>query len=178
MDCIFIYGPAASGKLTVAMAVQNRSRLPLFHNHLAVDAALSLFEFGSAEFVRLRELIWLATFKEAAAAGKSFLFTFTPEATVSPSFIDKAVSVIKSFGGRILFIALTCSNDVIESRIEAASRTAFKKLASLEQYRQLRESGAFMFASLPEPDLTIATDAMSPEDSAGHILDFIESQVR
>lgn len=178
MDCIFIYGPAASGKLTVAKALQNRCGLPLFHNHLAVDAALSLFEFGSAEFVRLRELIWLATFKEATTAGKSFIFTFTPDATVSRSFIDKAVGVIESSGGRILFIALTCSVDVIESRIEATSRTAFKKLASLEQYRQLRDSGAFTFGPLPEPDLTIATDAMSPEDAAGRIHGFIESRVR
>ena len=62
MRCVFLYGPAASGKLTVATALQGRSGLPLFHNHLAVDAALSLIDIGSPPFVRLRELIWLGAF--------------------------------------------------------------------------------------------------------------------
>jgi cytidylate kinase len=39
MRLIFLHGPAASGKLTVARAIAARTGLPVFHNHLAVDAA-------------------------------------------------------------------------------------------------------------------------------------------
>jgi hypothetical protein len=169
VQCVFLYGPVASGKLTVATALRDRSGLPLFHNHLAVDAALALFPFGSPEVVRLRELIWLAVFREAAAAGRSFIFTFSPESTVPPSFIEKAVSVIEGAGGRMLFVALTCAEEVIESRIEAASRAAYRKLISLEEYRRLREAGAFRFGSLPAADLTIATDVVVPEEAAERI---------
>jgi hypothetical protein len=174
MHCVFIYGPVASGKLTVATAVQERSGLPLFHNHLAVDTALSLFEFGSPGFVRLRELIWLGAFREAAEAGRSFIFTFSPEASVPATFVGEAVDIIESNGGRVFFVSLTCSDAVIEERIASASRSAFRKLTSLQEYRRLRDLGAFSFPQLPEPHLTIATDSVSAEDAARQICEFIE----
>jgi hypothetical protein len=172
MFCVFIHGPAASGKLTVATALKARSGLPVFHNHLAVDAALSLFEFGSPGFVRLRENIWLAAFREAAERGCSFIFTFSPEASVPPAFIGKAIDVIKDAGGQVLFVSLTCGEAVIEERIEGASRSAFRKLTSRPEYRQLRERGAFAFPPL-RADITIATDEVSPEDAAGLIQELI-----
>lgn len=172
MFCVFIHGPAASGKLTVATALKARSGLPVFHNHLAVDAALSLFAFGSPGFVRLREDIWLAAFREAAERGLSFIFTFSPEASVPPAFIGKAIDVIENARGQVLFASLTCSETVIEERIEAASRSAFRKLTSLTEYRRLREIDAFAFPPLPA-DITIATDEVSPEDAAGLIQELI-----
>lgn len=175
MRCVFIYGPAASGKLTVAKALQAIMGLRLFHNHLAVDTALSLFDFGSPGFVRLREDIWLSAFREAAAAGQSFIFTFAPEASVPPDFIDKAVQVIESDGGRVVFIELTCSDEAIESRIEASSRREFSKLASREQYRTLRDSGAFAFVALPKAALSLATDTLSPDQAAQRIKTLIEA---
>ena len=176
MLCVFIYGPAAAGKLTVATALQASSGLRLFHNHYAVDAALSLFDFASPGFVRLRERIWLSAFEEAAARGQSFIFTFHPEASVTPQFINTAAHLIESSGGRVLFVALTCSDEVIESRIDASSRRNFRKLTSVEQYRSLRDSGAFDFLSLPRPDLSLATDALSPEEAARQIREFIEQR--
>ncbi len=171
MQCVFIHGPAASGKLTVARAVCRRSGLRLFHNHYAVDAALSLFEFGSPGFVTLRERIWLTAFEEAAAAGQSFVFTFHPEASVPGDFVEKAVAIVEGSGGRVFFVSLTCSEAVVESRIAADSRTAYRKLTSLEQYRTLRDAGAFDFPSLPEPALTLATDALTPDQAAERIID-------
>jgi hypothetical protein len=168
MFCVFIHGPAAAGKLTVANALRARSGLPVFHNHLAVDAALSLFAFGSPGFVRLRENIWLAAFREAAERKQSFIFTFSPEASVPPAFIGAAVDVIKNAGGQVLFVSLTCSEATIEERIEATNRSAFRKLTSLAEYRQLREAHAFAFPSLPA-DITIATDEVSPADAAERI---------
>jgi hypothetical protein len=172
MFCVFIHGPAASGKLTVATALKARSGLPVFHNHLAVDAALSLFAFGSPGFVRLREDIWLAAFREAAERGLSFIFTFSPEASVPPAFIGTVVHLVERAGGQVLFVSLTCGEAVIEERIETASRSAFRKLTSLAEYRQLREHGAFAFPPLPA-DITIATDEVSPEDAAGLIQELI-----
>jgi hypothetical protein len=176
MYCVFIHGPAAAGKLTVATALRARSGLPLFHNHLAVDAALSLFEFGSLGFVRLREAIWMAAFREAAESGRSFIFTFSPEASVPPAFVGAAVDVVKRAGGKVLFVALTCSETVIEERIEAVSRSAFRKLTSVAEYRRLREIGAFAFPPIPA-DITIATDTVSAEDAAERIQELVGARV-
>ena len=90
MHLIFIHGPAASGKLTVARELAKLTGLPLFHNHLVVDAVAALFPFGSAPFVRLREETWLAAFREAAEADHSLIFTFAPERTVRPEFIARS----------------------------------------------------------------------------------------
>jgi len=176
MRCVFIYGPVASGKLTVANALNTITGFPVFHNHYAVDAALSLFEFGSPGFVRLRELIWLSAFKEAATANRSFIFTFNPEASVPPTFIGAATAPIESVGGTVLYVSLACSESVIESRVSASSRSRYGKLTSVEQYRLLRASGAFAFASLPSPHLLISTENVSPEDAARQIHLLLESQ--
>lgn len=55
MKLIFIYGPAAAGKLTVARVLAEQTGVALFHNHLVVDAVMAVFPFGSEPFVRLRE---------------------------------------------------------------------------------------------------------------------------
>ena len=34
---VWIYGPPASGKLTIARELSTLTQLPVFHNHLAVD---------------------------------------------------------------------------------------------------------------------------------------------
>lgn len=166
MQMIFIHGPAASGKLTVARALQRLNGFRLFHNHLAVDAALALFEFGMPAFVRLRETIWLSAFAEAAEDGQSFIFTFHPEASVRPGFIDEAVEAIERRGGDVNFVALECPEDEIERRIANTDRTDFRKLTSLSDYRRLRASGAFEFPAMPKPVITIRTDVMSAEEAA------------
>jgi hypothetical protein len=166
MFCVFIYGPPASGKLTVAKEVQRLTGLPLYHNHLAVDAALSLFPFGSDGFVKLREGMWLSAFRESAAAKQPFIFTFAPEASVRRSMIDEFVSAIENVGGETLFFALTCAEAEIEQRIETTERSKFHKLNSVEMYRQLLASGAFSFPPMPPPVLSIATDKLTPTEVA------------
>jgi hypothetical protein len=175
MRCIFIHGPAGVGKLTVASALRSTTGLPLFHNHLAVDAALALFKFGTPAFVKLREEMWLSAFREATSARQSFIFTFHPESSVRPGFINSARQTIESVGGRVVFIALTCAEAEIERRIVAEDRTQFRKLTSLNDYRLLRDSGAFEFPPLPEPALTLATDKLAPHEAASEIDRYLRS---
>src|SRR3712207_3433388 len=96
MDLVFLHGPAAAGKLTVARELGRLTGLPVFHNHLVVDLLLEVFAFGSPEFVALREQFWLATFRAAAASGRSLIFTFTPEGTVKPGFPQRAVETVEA----------------------------------------------------------------------------------
>jgi len=174
MHCIFIHGPVASGKLTVARELQKLSPLPIHHNHLAVDAALSLFPFGSDPFRRMREQLWRTAFQEAARAGQSFIFTFAPEATVRRGLIDELVEIIEAVAGRVLFVELTCSQAEIAQRIDATERARHGKLLSLELYQELREQGAFQFPALPTPVISIDTGKME----AGEAATAIHSKVR
>lgn len=176
MRLVFLHGPAACGKLTIARELAALSGLRLFHNHLTVDLVASLFEFGSPPFNRLRELIWTRAFSEAAREGRSLVFTFQPEASVSPDFPARVASEVGAQGGEVLFVELACSEGEIERRIESRSRREFGKLRSLPEYHRLRDAGAFRFPPLPEPALRIDTTSQPPRESARQIAELLQAR--
>lgn len=163
MYVAFIHGAPASGKYTVGLKLSELTGVPLFHNHLAVDTAKSLFAFGTRAFNRMRATIWLAASAEAAAAKTSFIFTFNPEATVDPSLIEDLCQAVKNEGGKIYFIALECSDETVAQRIGNENRAAFGKLTDPALYRELVMHGAFEFPPLPDALVTVNTEELSPE---------------
>ena len=158
MNVLFLHGPAAAGKYTIGKALSETLRWPLFHNHLAVDTALSLFDFGTAGFCKLRAEIWRAAFREAANAKRSFIFTFHPEATVDPTLIEELVSIVDAGGGRILFVELQCSAATILSRLDNDSRHQFGKLTDKSLYAKVEREGGFDFPALPTPIVLVDTE--------------------
>lgn len=169
MQLIFIWGGAASGKLTVAKELARLTGLPLFHNHLVVDALLERLEFGEPEFVRLREHMWMAGFETAAKQGRSLIFTFAPEPTVPEGFAEKVEALIAGFEGKVRYARLVVSEGVQESRIGNESRKAFRKLVSLEKLRELRSQFLESEAAMPPADIVIDTEQDEPEASARRI---------
>lgn len=176
MKLIFLYGPAASGKLTVAKALHQLTGFRLFHNHLVVDTLLSVFQFGTPSFVRLREQTWLSVFEAAAKDDISLIFTFAPENTVNPEFIESAIATVQKGGGEICFVELTCPIHVLEQRMENPSRAQFLKLRSVETFRELRRTGANHFPPIPA-DLSIDTSAVDPAEAARRICDWFNLQI-
>jgi hypothetical protein len=53
MDLLILFGPPASGKMTVGRSLCARTRYRLFHNHMTIEPLLGLFEFGHPSFNRL-----------------------------------------------------------------------------------------------------------------------------
>jgi len=166
MLVVFIHGPAASGKHTIGSLLSARTGLPLFHNHLAVDLARTLFEFGSKAFIQLRAAIWLAAFSEAEAAGKSFIFTFHPEATVDWRLVEKLVRIVEESDGRVHFVELKADRETLLERLGNASRASFGKLMDPDIFRQIESAGGFEFPALPDPLVVIDTQTVTAEDAA------------
>lgn len=176
MKVIFLYGPVAAGKLTVARHLAQITGFALFHNHLIVDAVGAVFPFGSEAFIRLRERFWLETFSEAAATGRSLVFTFAPESTVAPDFPSKAQSTVQAAGGEVLFVQLSVSDHEQERRIADPSRASHGKLMSLTLLRELRPMFKTALAVMPEPVVTIDTDTVLPQDAAQTIASIVEAK--
>lgn len=170
MHLIFIYGPPAAGKLTVARELAARTGIALFHNHLVVDAVMAVFPFGDEAFVRLREQFWMAVFEDAAKQGRSLIFTFAPEPTVAPEFPERARGLVERYGGRTTFIALAVSSEEQERRLLDQSRAAFGKMRDLPLLRSLRPQFDACLRAMPEPQLTLDVTAMTPGESAEEIL--------
>ena len=166
MHLVFLHGPLAVGKLTIARELELITGFRLFHNHLTIDMVTVLFDFGSESFIRLRESIWLNTFEEAAKSGTSLIFTFQPESTVPTSFPEEVVRVVDRHGGNVVFVELECPEDEIENRVGADSRSEFGKLKSLPEYRLLRDSGVFDYPNMPTPDIKIDTSLVQPQEAA------------
>lgn len=169
MQVVFIHGPAASGKFTIGRRLADLTGLPLFHNHLAVDAAKALFEFGTPGFNALRAGIWRSAFAEAARARRSFIFTFHPEASVAPPLIDELVALVQAAGGAVHFVALHCAAETVLERLGEASRARFGKLTDPALYRAIDAQGGFAFPALPRALIDIDTDQVDPDEAAARI---------
>ena len=170
MKLIFIYGLPAVGKLTVAQELVAITGYKLFHNHLVVDLLLTVFEFGSPELVALREEIWLSVFDKACRSDlPGMIFTFNPESTVRPEFIDNTLSTVSAAGGEADFIELTCPLAELKRRMGSISRLQYKKLTSVPLFEELHSDGVFDVSYMPTPRLSIDTCTMQPPRAALHI---------
>ena len=170
MRLIFIYGMPATGKLTVAQELAKLTGYKLFHNHMVVDLLLSSFEFGSAQFIRLREKIWLGVFRETAKAQvPGLIFTFNPEKTVRPEFVVQTVETVVSQGGQVDFVELVCPLDELRRRMASESRLKYRKLSSLDLFDKLVQEGQFDTAHMPRAAVTIDTSITTPAEAAEQI---------
>jgi hypothetical protein len=167
MKLIFISGLPGVGKLTVAKEVSALTGYKLFHNHLVVDLLLSVFQFGTGQFVELRESIWLSVFEQACrAALPGLIFTFNAENTVRQSFIVKAQETVAANGGAICFVELVCDEEELQRRMDTPSRRQYTKLTSWAKYQELKAAGAFSTPNLPAPALIVDTGKLDPKSAA------------
>jgi hypothetical protein len=176
MKLLVLYGPPAAGKLTVAREVAALTGWRLFHNHLTVNLALAVFDFGTPGFIALREQIWFATFRRALADRvPGLIFTFSPENSVPQRFIDELFAEITAAGGEVIPVELTASETEIERRLANDSRVENGKLTDVALYRRLREAGAFRTPVIPAPRLRIDTGSLAPATAAGQIVAFLRA---
>lgn len=169
MQLVFIYGPTASGKLTVARELAQLRGYRVFHRHLVEDMATSVFPYGSEHFVRVREYNLLQVFREAVEANQSIIFTWLPERTTRESFVSHTCVVVDRLGGEVVFVELECPGAIIESRIPNADRRAWGKITDVTRYRELEALGAFEFHHLPTPLIRIDTSRVSASEAAHRI---------
>jgi len=171
MKLIFLHGLPGVGKLTVARKLAELTGFKLFHNHLTVDLVLSVFEFGSQEFVELREQIWLDVFSRAVDVKlPGLIFTFAFERTVRDNFIQNVRSAVESNGGEVLFVRLECSEDELERRLADPGRKLFEKLTSPEQFHELNKAGAFVHPEAPKDPLVLDTTHLTASETASRIV--------
>ncbi|MCU1243065.1 MAG: shikimate kinase [Candidatus Acidoferrum typicum] len=167
MKLIFMSGLPGVGKLTVAKELSVLTGCKLFHNHLVVDLLLSVFPFGSPQFVELRESIWLSVFDQASRAGMpGLIFTFNAENTVRQAFVTKMQGTIRANGGTMQFVELICDDEELRRRMDTPSRRQYTKLTSWAKYEELKAAGAFSAPKLPEASVVVDTGKFDPKSAA------------
>jgi hypothetical protein len=170
MKLLFLHGPPAVGKLTIAREVARLTGWRVLHNHLVVDLALAIHDFGTPGFMAYREQLWMSAVRRAIAEGLSgLIFTFNPERTVHQYFIDELFTEVKNAGSEIVVVELTATEAAIEQRLTAESRKQYRKLVDLELYRKLRDEGNFRTPVIPKAVLRIDTEKRTPGEAAATI---------
>jgi predicted kinase len=165
---IYIYGPPASGKLTVAERLCELTGFPLFHSHLTVNAVRPVFAFGTPPFTEAVQAMRRGVFAAAARAGISLIYT-NNSAWSGPNprarFEEEAARrIMAGHGGRTVFVRLTAPQSALEERVANDSRQAHEKLIDVVRLRELL---ADLDASPLHPDdLAIDTAHTSPDESA------------
>ena len=175
MHLIFVYGPPAAGKYTVSRRVSELTGLPLFHNHLVVDAVSAVFPFGTENFMRLREKFWMDAFKAAAEEGRSLIFTFQPENSVDPTFPNRVRELVESAGGSVTFVHLHLSRGGQLDRIDNEDRAKFGKLRDVEILKANLDQFEACTKAMPAADIIIETEQMSAYEAADQIVQTINA---
>jgi hypothetical protein len=175
---IYLYGPPASGKLTIAEKLSSLTGFPLFHNHLTVNSISSVFAFGTEPYNDVLHRLRLDVFETAAKTGTSLIFT-NNSAWREPNgrarfvaFADQVKKTVESHEGRVFFVRLGAPRNVLEERLASDSRRVHEKLLDVDQFRELLES--FDGSLLHNDDLSIDTSVMSAETAAQSIFDALK----
>jgi hypothetical protein len=171
MQFVLLYGRPAVGKLTIGRELARLTGYRLFDNHLVVDAALAVYDFGSPQFIALREALWRAAFTEIAKDQElsGLIFTFNPENSVPQRFVDDLFALFTAAGVETRCVELTAPEDIIEQRLGSADRHQKGKLIDRELYRQLRAAGTFDTPVITHNRLVIDTSTVPAEDAARKI---------
>lgn len=170
---VYLYGPPAAGKLTIAERLAAMTGSRLFHNHLTVSAIAPVFEFASPPFAEVLHRLRLDVFATAARTGVDLIFTNNSAwsgqngRTRFAAFADEAARIIAENGGTTLFVQVTASQTVLESRLAHDSRHAHGKLVDVRRLRELLATHEP--APLHPDDLTINSGDLSPEQAADRI---------
>ena len=169
MKLIFLHGPPASGKYTIARVLHRDYGVLNFHNHLTIDVAKSLFDFGTPEFWdlthRLRRVA-LAARAEQGAARVVFTNCYSsPHDDATVAALEREVT---SRGGTFIPVFLECPLDELKRRVTDPSRGEMGKLRTVEGLEEFL--GAWNLVPLDRAGtISIRTDGRTPEACAEEI---------
>lgn len=169
MKLIFLHGPPATGKYTIARVLHTSYGVLNFHNHLTIDVAKALFDFGTDEFWdlthRLRRTALAAKAEEEDA---NVVFTNCYSSPHDDSTVAALEHEVTSRGGRFIPVFLECSMEELRRRVILPSRKEMRKIHSVEGLHDyIRE---WNFVALDRPNtISVRTDGRSPEECAEEI---------
>ncbi len=170
MKLIFIYGPPASGKLTIAEILSERTGIPLFHNHLSRDLVKDIYGDQLRDNYGLVDRIRFDVFDYCSKNQTDLIFTYVYEGENDNENVRQLIGVIERNEGEVVFVELTATKEDLISRVGNESRTKFRKLTDPAIMDKITQDMSIF--SIPfVRSLKINTSHLSPDESASAIID-------
>jgi hypothetical protein len=171
---VFLYGPPAVGKLTVARVMAEHGNFRVLHNHVTFDPIAEVLPPGTPRFWATLDRVRLELVTAAAHEGIDLVYTFV-FAPGDERHVDDVVSAYESVGGSVVFVQLVAPPDELKRRVGDPSRVKHNKIrddTSLDAV--LREYD--VYASIPgQVSLVIDSALMSPEEAATRIGEHVDA---
>lgn len=177
MKLIFLYGPAAVGKLTTAEALVRLTGFKLLHLHQIFNMLSDIFGIESDTRWQLGREIRLRIFEEAAKENVSMITTFGGGSEEFDFFEDVTDAVEKN-GGTVCFVKLSAETDEIYKRVQNTSRGTHRKITTVEKLKHHFQRFPGVFDTYPKREhLLIDNTHTSAEDVAKNIIDYYQLSV-
>ena len=172
MKVIFLYGPPASGKLTIAKKLAKKTGISLFHNHLTFDLAEVLYEPFTKPFSDYCENIRLSVFRDAKFTHRDLIFTFFYIPPDDTNFVNQIILIAGE--DNVKFVKIEASRETLLDRVENEDRAKYSKINSKSVLtRYLKENN--WSANIEKTDsLIISTDNLTPNEAVQKIIEEYE----
>jgi hypothetical protein len=172
-NLVFLYGPPAVGKLTVAQELAKQRPFRVLHNHMTIDAVAPVLAFGSDAFWGVvgrfrRDLVAAAALERIDLV---YTYVFAPG---DEPHVDAIAASYEDAGGRVTFVRLAASLDELLRRVGNASRKAHRKIVDEETFRHFLAQYD-VFTEIPgRESLLIDVETTTAPDAAAVIVDHVE----
>ncbi len=169
MKLVFIYGPPAVGKLTVATELANITSFAVFDDHLGINSLQPVFGGRAESMDRVVERVRLTVIEEAARGGVDLIFPFVYAHPDDVAYVERIEDAVRRYGGTTLFVQLTCSGEAQEARVVHDDRPSFKSVNSVEAVRDWNARYELRTAIPGRESLCIDTTDVSAKSAARSI---------
>jgi hypothetical protein len=170
---LFLYGPPAAGKLTVAKAVARRSPFRVLHNHVTIDAVSAVFDFGTPPFWEAVEHLRRYLVDSAAREGVDLIYTFVYVPT-DQAHVERIVHPFEACGGRVVFVQLIAPPDELRRRVSDPSRSAHGKIVHEHVLDGLLTKHDLYQAVANRSSIVLDTSELSVDDVADRVIEHLE----
>lgn len=162
MKLVFIHGAPATGKLTTARALLRAVPGRLFDNHVAIDVAQTVFDFGAPGFWELVHTVRCSVVEAAAKHDIPMLVTtYCYSASDRLQFEDLA-AIMHKCHGEILPVHISCDRKEVLSRLGSSERAQRGKITteqSLDEFNSI-----FVPAPAPRPNCLMLDSGVATAD--------------
>lgn len=162
---VFLYGPPAVGKLSVAKALADRMPAKILHNHLTIDPVAAVLPFGTDAFWRVVGRFRRDLVSAAAEEGIDLIYTYV-FAPGDERHVADTVSAFEAVGGDSFFVRLVAPRDVLVQRVIAEDRKLHGKITDPAQLERLLEEYDTGQEIPGRASLTLDTAATTPAEAA------------
>jgi hypothetical protein len=170
MKLVYLHGPPASGKLTIARVLAAKTGARVLDNHASLDFARTLFDYGNPALWRLSQAARLLAMQHAIGAGLPLLVcTYCYAEPEDRPHFEEVRALIEGAGGALLPVFLSCEREQLYARVGNADRAERGKLGSAGGLDRFLDQ--WTIAPVPHPAcFTLDSGQLAPDAAVGVIV--------